>query len=104
MLWDFGVIINTSVNHNDSEKIIRPLSNSETEPFSKTNALIADPFIPPTLISTGEKKNNPQFLSESLIALSLNNINQVKLFASRLTMQTNYQLIIDIIFHNNFII
>ena len=27
MLWDFGVIINTSVNHNDSEKIISPLSN-----------------------------------------------------------------------------
>ena len=102
MLWDFGVIINTSVNHNGAEKIISPLSNSETEPFSKTNALIADPFIPPTLISTGEKRYKPQFLSESLNVLSLNNINQVKLFASRLTMQTNYQLIIDIISQINF--
>ena len=61
ILWDFGVIINTSVNHNGAEKIISPLSNLEIEPSSQTNALIADPFIPPTLISTGEKKNNPQF-------------------------------------------
>ena len=102
ILWDFGVIINTSVNHNDSENILSPLSNLEIEPSSQTNALIADPFIPPTLISTGKKRYKPQFFSESLNVLSLNNINQVKLFASRLTMQTNYQLIIDIISQINF--
>ena len=102
MLWDFGVIINTSVNHNDSGKIISPFSNLETEPFPHSNALIADPFISPTLISTREKIYKPQFLPESFNALSLNNIYQVKLFASRLTMQTNYQLIIDIISQINF--
>ena len=102
MLWDFGVIINTSINHNGSEKIISSLSNLETESSSQTNALLADPFIPPTLVSNGEKRYKPQFLQESLNSLSLNNINQVKLIASRLTMQTNYQLIIDIIGQINF--
>ena len=59
--------------------------------------MLADPFIPPTLIFNVEKKNKLPFLSESLNYLSLHNINQVKLFASRLTMQTNYQTIIDLI-------
>ncbi len=96
-LWDFGVIIKTSVQINDSEKNIQFLSNSELDPPFEIKALIADPFIPPTVASLDEKGYDSPIILESLDEISLNNIHQIKLLAGRLTMQINYQPIIDLI-------
>ena len=97
MLWDFGVIIKTSVQQIDPIKNVKSLSNSEIDVSSQDKALIANPFIPPTLASLDEKVYDPPIISESLDEISLNNIHQVKLLAGRLTMQINYQPIIDMI-------
>jgi len=102
VLWDFGVVIETSAQQNSSEKSIRSFSNSEIEFSSQVKALIADPFIPPTLISLDEKVYDTSIFSESLDEISFNNIHQVKLLAAQLTMRSNYQHIIDMISKINF--
>ena len=95
VLWDFGVIINTTVQQR-SEKNMDSLSNSEIESF-RIEGLLADPFIPPNLFSPYEKVYDTPIVLESFGEVSINNISQVKLLASRLTMNINYQAIIDMI-------
>ena len=97
MFWDFGVIIETSVQQIDPIKNVKSISNSEIAASSQDKALIANPFIPPTLASLNEKVYDPLIMSEPWDEISLNNIHQVKLLAGRLTMQINYQPIIDMI-------
>ena len=96
-LWDFGVIIKTPVQQNSSEKSIQFLSNSEIESSFQVKALISDPFIPPTVTSLDEIEYDTPIILESLDNISFNNIHQIKLLAGRLTMQINYQPIIDLI-------
>ena len=97
MLWDFGVIIKTSVQQIDPIKNVKSISNSEIDVSSQDKALIANTFIPPTLASLDEKVYDPPIISGYLDEISLNNIHQVKLLAGLLTMQINYQPIIDMI-------
>ena len=104
VLWDFGLVINTSVNQSAPAEIIKSIPNLGIDPSSQARALIADPFIPPTLISIAKKNkghDTPTF-GESWDESSLENIYQVKLLAGRLTMQNNYQLVIDMISQINF--
>ena len=97
VLWDFGVVINTYAQHSPTKKSIKSISSSKKEFSYKDKALIGSSFIPPTLITFDKKVNNIPILLESLAEISLDNIQQVKLLANRLTMQINYQPIIDMI-------
>ena len=97
VLWDFGVVINTYAQHSPTEKSIKSISSSKKEFSYQDKALIGASFIPPTLITFDKKVNNIPILLESLAEISLDNIQQVKLLANRLTMQINYQPIIDMI-------
>jgi len=97
VLWDFGVVINTYAQHSPTEKSIKSISSSKKEFSYKDKALIGSSFIPPTLITFDKKVNNIPILLEYLAEISLDNIQQVKLLANRLTMQINYQPIIDMI-------
>ena len=76
---------------------MKNVSTAEVESSSFSMALIANPFIPPTPSSFGEKVNSPTVLAESLDEISINNIHRVKLLVSRLTMNMNYLPIIDLI-------
>ena len=49
VLWDFGVVIKISDQQSSPEKNIISLSNSKIEASSQIRALIADPFISPTI-------------------------------------------------------
>ena len=97
VLWDFGVIIKTSEQQIIPEKSIESLSNIEIEAPHQVNALIADPFIPPTRSNLDEKVYDASIYLESLGEISPDNIHQIKLFAGRLTMQNNFQPIIYMI-------
>ena len=97
ILWDFGLIIKPYVQQSLPKKNIKSLSNSVIEAPFQNKALIANPFVPPTLISFDNKVSAPPVFSEFLDKISFNNIQQIKLLAGRLTMQINYQPIIDII-------
>ncbi|SVE58219.1 uncharacterized protein METZ01_LOCUS511073, partial [marine metagenome] len=73
-----------------------------THVHSQDKALIADPFISPTLTSLTKTASDIPIFSEPFDEISLNNIYQVKLLASRLTMQYDYQTIIDMIYQIDF--
>ena len=90
MLWDFGVVINQS--NSKTKLLLKP----EIDTAPKIKAMISDPFIPPTIASISERKHDISFFSESRGDYSLNNIYEVKLLVGRLTMQNNYQMIIDV--------
>ena len=60
-------------------------------------ALIANPFISPTLSSIGEKVYDIPNILESVNEISLKNIHQIKLLASWFTLNINYQPIIEMI-------
>tara|TARA_B100000315_G_scaffold234906_1_gene249322 strand:- start:87 stop:740 length:654 start_codon:yes stop_codon:yes gene_type:complete len=97
ILWDFGVAIKTSVLQSSSDKNIQLLSDLDIEPPSQVKALIADPFISPTLSSINKSIYDPSYFLEYLDYISDGNIHKVKLLAGRLTMQIDYQPIIDMI-------
>ena len=90
MLWDFGVVINQS---NPKTKL---LLKPEIDTAPKIKAMISDPFIPPTIASISERKHDISSFSESGGDYSLNDIYEVELLAGRLTMQNNYQMVIDV--------
>ena len=96
-LWDFGVIIQPSVKNSVAENNKKTYSNTEIEPSAQVKAMIANPFIPPTLNSLNKKVYDLPTVPEPLDKIPLNNIHQVKLLAGRLTMQINYLPIIDMI-------
>ena len=73
------------------------LKYSEIESLSQVNALIANPFIPPTVSHIDENIYDAQYLLGNVEAISLKDISHVKLQAGWLTMQNNYQTIIDMI-------
>ena len=97
ILWGFGLIIKPYVQQSLPKKKIKSLSNSVIEAPFQNKALIANPFVPPTLISFDNKVSTPPVFSEFLNKISFNNIQQITLLVGRLTMQSNYQPIIDII-------
>ena len=99
ILWDLGVVIETvpqQIAPNTNKSLIS-LSNSEISPYSQIRALIANPFIPPTLSSLDEKVYNASNFLDSFSVTSVKNIHQIKRLAGQLTMQIHYQPIIDMI-------
>ena len=60
-------------------------------------ALIANPFISPTLSPLGEKVYDITNILESVNEISLKNIHQIKLLASWFTLNINYPPIIEMI-------
>ena len=103
VMWDFGVIINNSVQPIQHNVKIQSPPKQLIQEHSQDKALIADPFIPPTLTSLTKTASDLPFFSEPFDGISLNNIYQVKLLAGRLTMQYDYQTIIDMIYHTQLI-
>jgi len=101
-LWDFGVIIKTSSQQNTSKMSTKTLSNVIINPHPQVEALIANPFIPPTLTTFKEKVFIAQNTSASWGEIPLEDINQVKLLAGQLTMQVNYLPIIEMLKQINF--
>ena len=97
MLWDFGVVIKKPVQQRTPKEQMQPLLNVDIKPSYQVKALIANPFVPPALISLNDKVYDGLNYLESLDNISLDNIHQVKLMANRLTMQNNYQSVIDMI-------
>jgi len=98
ILWDFGVVIKTPVQQKDTKiKNIKSVKYSEIESLSQVSALIANPFIPPTVSHIDEKIYDAQYLLGNVEGISLKDISHVKLQVGWLTMQNNYQTIIDII-------
>ena len=95
-LWDFGVII-TSVQQNTPNKDMQSLTKLEEDTPPQFMALIANPFIPPTKTSIDKKISVPPILLDKWERFTLNNIKQVQLLTSQLTLQLNYQSVIDII-------
>ena len=96
ILWDFGVIINTSINQQEPTGSLKSLSNLGIDAPSQINALISDPFIPPTQVYLEEVGSDIKIPSENLDEILPLNIHQVNLLISQLTMQNNYQTIINI--------
>ena len=89
--------LKTPFEQSSYKKNIKSLSNSKIETDSQIKALIANPFIPPTLASPNEKVYDITPFSEYLDEISFNNIHQVKLLIGQLTMRNNYKAIIDMI-------
>jgi len=98
ILWDFGVVIKTPVQQKDIKiKNIKSIKYSEIESLSQVNALIANPFIPPTVSHVDEKTYDAQYLLGNVEGISLKDISRIKLQVGWLTIQNNFQAIIDMI-------
>ena len=96
VLWDLGVVINTSIQQTTPNNV-NSLSHSTIESYPQTMALIANPFISPTLSSIGEKVYDIPNILESANEIPLKNIHQIKLLASWFTININYPPIIEMI-------
>ena len=81
ILWDFGVKIKSS-NNQDS--------------LNKTNALIANRFIPPNSSDLLEKKNPKDLSLNPNYRITIDNVYEIEILVARLTMKNNFQTIIDI--------
>ena len=98
ILWDLGVIIYAPAQYVESnedpmlpKKVITNNSNIK--------ALISNPFIPPRIVFNEKNVLNSQMNSIFINEVYSDNINQIKLFAAQLSVQSIYQPIIDMINH-----
>ena len=83
ILWDFGVKIKSS---------------SKQDSLNKTNALIANRFVPPNSSNLLVEKKIPKNISlNSNYRITVDNIYEIEILVARLTMKNNFQTIIDII-------
>ena len=82
ILWDFGVKIKSS---------------NEQDSLNKTNALIANRFVPPSSSDLLEKKIPKNISLNSNYRVTVDNIYEIEILVARLTMKNNFQTIIDII-------
>ena len=96
-LWDFGVIIEDS-----GQKIIRVkdnynLSNSRIDSYPQVQAQFSNSFVPPTEISPFKTQTNKEVSINIFDEINPENIYEVELLTGKLTLQNNYQSIIDIL-------
>ncbi len=98
ILWDLGVIIQASSQYVESNE--NPtLSEKAITNNSNIKALISNPFIPPRSIFNEKNVLYSQMNSISINEVFPDNINQMKLLAAKLSVQSIYQPIINMISH-----
>ncbi|MBC8256649.1 MAG: tetratricopeptide repeat protein [Candidatus Marinimicrobia bacterium] len=96
ILWDFGVVIRKSelqpANNEILDKFPSKYKNSQT----KINAVIADPFIPPTI------NRNTSIISRKVISEPIDlNIHQIKTTAEKSYLMKNYPHVIAILYQRD---
>ena len=101
ILWDLGVIIYAPTQYIESNKdpILPILPEKVITNNSNIKALISNPFIPPRIVFNEKNVLNSQMNSIFINEVYFDNINQIKLFAAQLSVQSIYQPIIDMINH-----